>query len=88
METMLRILNVLTVPIAFLCCWYCYRIWKLNRYKGMFWLMCAFIYATILRIIILFGTHDVPIAAMIVFWITLLYAKMDIYKQTKKVMGK
>jgi hypothetical protein len=87
METMLRVLDILIIPIAILCCWYAYRIWRLNRYPGMLWLTIAFIYATILRIIIIFDKHDVPIAAMIVFWAVLLYAKRDIYKQTKKVLG-
>jgi hypothetical protein len=88
METMLRILDIAIIPIAIACCWYCYLIWKLDKYPGMLYLMVAFIYATILRIIILFNTHDIPIAAMIVFWCILLYAKRDIYRQTKKIMDK
>jgi hypothetical protein len=86
METLLRILNIAIVPIAILCCWYCYLIWRLNKYPGMLWLMIAFIYATLLRVLVVFEVHDGPLSLMIVFWCILLYAKIDIYKQTKKVM--
>ena len=81
-------INFLIVLVAICSCWYSYRIWKIARYKGMFWLFISLIYATILRIIVFFGYGNIAIPAMIVFWIVLSYALHDILRQTKKVIDK
>jgi hypothetical protein len=88
MEKIIFAINVFIVIIAGLSTVCTFKIWKLTVYNGMLCLAISLFYATILRVIILFGFSDEAAYLMIIFWVGLLISLFSIYKQTKKVLEK
>jgi hypothetical protein len=81
--------NLMCAILAWLCCWYSYKIWRTTRYIGKKWLTFFIGYAAILRTVQLFdpdGFGSLVAYAIVIFWLGLFYSLERLYGESKDIM--